>query len=108
MTAPFVQQLRAAHEPVRLVQAGDEVLHVRVQVPEVWDAVQLEASPDDPVQLLKVHALERLQAGAHAHDQYVVKLRGWEILDESASLREADVRDGSTLLVTHRRRRPVR
>jgi hypothetical protein len=108
VTAPFVQQLRVRSEPIRLVQQGDEVVHLRVQVPEVWDVVQIEASPDDPVQAVKVHALERLQAGTHTHDEYVVKLRGVEVLDEMVSLRDAGVRSGSTLLVTHRRRRPVR
>jgi len=38
----------------------------------------------------------------------VLKLRGWEILDENASLAEAGVVDGSILLMTYRRRRPVR
>jgi hypothetical protein len=108
VTSPFVQQLRARSDPIRLVQQGDEVVHLRVQVPEVWDLVQIEASPDDPVQVVKVHALERLQAGTQTHDEYVVKLRGVEILDEKLSLSDAGVRNGSTLLVTHRRRRPVR
>lgn len=103
-----MQQLRAGGAPIRLAEADQDVLHLRVEVPEVWDVVGIEASPDDPVQLVKVHALARLQGGVHAHDQYVVKLRGWEILDESASLRDSGVRNGSTLLVTSRRRRPVR
>ena len=42
------------------------------------------------------------------HEDFVVKLRGWEILDEAASLADAGVIDGSILLMTHRRRRPVR
>ena len=39
---------------------------------------------------------------------FVVKLRGWEVLDESASLADAGVVDGSILLLTYRRRRAVR
>jgi hypothetical protein len=108
VTTPFVQQVRAHGEPIRLTREGDEVLHLRVQVPEVWDAVRIEASPDEPVQLVKVHALAKLQGGVRPHDQYVVKLRGWEILDESASLRDVGVKDGSSLLITYRRRRPIR
>ena len=42
------------------------------------------------------------------HGDFVVKLRGWEILDEAASLADAGVIDGSILLLTFRRRRPVR
>jgi hypothetical protein len=108
VTTPFVQQIRAFGEPIRLTGETDDVLHLRVQVPEVWDAVRVEASPDDPVQLVKVHALERLQGGTRGHDQYVVKLRGWEILDETASLQEVGARNGSSFLITYRRRRPIR
>jgi len=33
---------------------------------------------------------------------------GWEVLDEAASLADVGVIDGSILLLTFRRRRPVR
>ncbi|CAN5203207.1 hypothetical protein BH23GEM2_BH23GEM2_10290 [soil metagenome] len=108
MSATFVQQLRVQGEPVQLAKPGDDAVHLRVAVPEVWDTVRVEAPLDEPVRVVKIHALERLQGGARPHDSYVVKLRGVEVLDESASLRELDVRDGSTLLITSRRRRPVR
>ena len=36
------------------------------------------------------------------------KLRGWEVLDEGASLADAGATDGSIFLLTHRRRRPVK
>ncbi len=108
MSATFAHQLRVQGEPIQLVKPGDDIVHLRVAVPEVWDTVQVEASFDEPVRVVKVHALERLQSGAKAHESYVAKLRGIEILDESATLRELDVRDGSTLLITSRCRRPVR
>jgi hypothetical protein len=108
VSASFAHQLRVRGEPMQLAKAGDDVVHVRVEVPEVWDAVQVEASPDETVQTVKIHALERLQGGTRTHESYVVKLRGIEVLEESASLRELGVRDGSTLLITSRRRRPVR
>jgi hypothetical protein len=38
----------------------------------------------------------------------VVKLGGFEIMDERVSLQSAGVLDGSTLLIMARRRRPVR
>jgi hypothetical protein len=42
------------------------------------------------------------------HEDFVFKLRGWEILDEVVSHADAGVIDGSILLLTHRRRRAVR
>ena len=37
-----------------------------------------------------------------------IRVRGWEILDETASLADAGAIDGSILLLTFRRRRAVR
>jgi hypothetical protein len=56
---------------------------------------------------LKQSALETLVPNAE-QAEFVTKLRGFEVLDESASLSAAGVANGSTLLVTYRRRRPVR
>ena len=39
---------------------------------------------------------------------FVLKLRGWEVLDERSSLKDAGVVDGSILLLAYRRRRAVR
>lgn len=104
---PFVAQLRARPEVIRLGTTGEPVITVRVQVPEVWDTVRIDAPPSTPVLVLKQRALETLMIGAEQAD-YVTKLRGFEVLDESASLASAGVVTGSTLLVTSRRRRPVR
>lgn len=104
---PFVAQLRSRPEAIRLGTAGSPVITVRVQVPEVWDTVRVDAPPDTPVLTVKERALETLMAGAN-QIEYVTKLRGWEVLDETASLAAAGVENGSTLLVTSRRRRPVR
>lgn len=107
MNGSFAHQLRAAGEPIRL-GGGDAALRLRVQVAEQWDAVRVEAPASEPVRVLKIHALDRLQPGALAHDEYVVKFRGWEVLDENATLADIGAGDGSTLLIHHRRRRPVR
>jgi hypothetical protein len=80
---------------------------VRVEVPEVWDVVRVEAPPEEPVAAVKAAALSMLLPGGNVND-YVVKLRGFEVLDENASIREAGAINGSIFLVTHRRRRPVR
>jgi hypothetical protein len=104
---PFVAQLRARPETIRLGTAGAPVITVRVQVPEVWDTVRIDAPPDTPVLTLKERALETLMSGAD-QAEFVTKLRGFEVLDETASLSAAGALNGSTLLVTSRRRRPVR
>jgi hypothetical protein len=104
---PFVAQLRARPEAIRLGTTGAPVITVRVQVPEVWDTVRVDAPPDTPVLTLKERALETLMIGADPAE-FVTKLRGFEVLDETASLSAAGVLNGSTLLVTSRRRRPVR
>jgi hypothetical protein len=106
-TTPFVAQLRARPETIRLGTAGSPVITVRVQVPEVWDTVRVDVAPDTPVITVKERALEALMPGAD-QAEFVTKLRGFEVLDESASLDAAGVANGSTLLVTFRRRRPVR
>ena len=87
---------------------GEATLKVRVQVPEVWDAVRFSAPPDEPALALKVQALELLYPDAAFHDDFVLKLHGFEVLDEGASLADVGAADGSIFLLTHRRRRPVR
>ena len=44
----------------------------------------------------------------HDPDEYVVKFRGAEMLDESATLRDAGIPPNAALIVLPRRRRPVR
>lgn len=112
MTTPFVVELRSRPGVTVLPQRGDDaqapMLHVRVEMPEVWDVARIDASPDEPVLAVKVHALAALYPKATSHDDFAIKLRGLEIFDESQSLADAGARDGSIFLVTHRRRRPVR
>jgi hypothetical protein len=108
MTAPFVSQLRARSEPIQVGPKGADVLHLRVQMPEVWDAVGVQASPTETVASVKRAALEALAGAADNAGAYVVKLRGFEVLDENATLAEAGAEDGSTFLLMNRRRRPVR
>ena len=107
MSSAFVNQLRARRTTIVLAE-GAGTITLRVQMPEVWDVVRVVASPADPVLGVKVAALEALFPEAPLHQDFILKLRGWEILEESASLTDAGVVDGSTLLLTHRRRRPVR
>jgi hypothetical protein len=108
MTAPFVTTLRSRPSTIHLAPAGSPAITLRVEMPEVWDVVAIAVAPTEPVLAVKVRALQALFPEAQLHEDFVLKLRGWEILDEAASLADAGVIDGSILLLTHRRRRPVR
>jgi hypothetical protein len=108
MSAGFTAQLRAQRETIRLVPEGKLAITIRVEMPEVWDTVRFVVSPDEPVITVKQRALEALFPEAEMHADFVLKLRGWEILDEGAPLSDIGVVNGSILLLTHRRKRPVR
>jgi hypothetical protein len=110
MTVPFVTNLRSRRSTIHLAPSEYGVITIRVEMPELWDVVRIAVAPTQPVLAVKLAALEALypEATGELHADFVVKLRGWEILDEAASLAEAGVIDGSILLLTFRRRRPVR
>jgi hypothetical protein len=108
MTEPFVNQLRTRGEAIELASPGGPAITVRVEMPEVWDVVRVHASPDERILLIKLRALEALSPGTEAHEEFVLKLHGWEVLDEDATLASTGAVDGSIFLITHRRRRAVR
>lgn len=109
MSSAFVNTLRNQGAPLRLNGSGQggNLLRVRAQVLEAWDAIRVDADPSASVRSLKELALRELYPDpAHAVD-FMVKLRGYEVLDEDAPLSSTGARDGSTFLITDRRRRPV-
>jgi hypothetical protein len=107
VTAPFVQSVRARREPLRVGGSDGRVLNLRVEIPELWDVVQVLAPETAPVLLVKTAALGALLPSA-SEQGYVMKLRGWEVLDEGQSVADVGGIDGSIFLLTGRRRRPVR
>jgi hypothetical protein len=108
MTTPFVASLRTRREMVRLGAADAPTITIRVQLAEAWDAVRIDAPPSEPVLAVKVAALAALGPETEFHEDYVMKLRGFEVLDEQASLSEVGASNGSIFLLAFRRRRPVR
>jgi hypothetical protein len=108
VTAPFVAQLRSRPGVVRLGSDGQRRLTVRVQMPEVWDTVRIEVPPTESVTSVKTAALAALYPDGEPSHSFVMKLNGFEVLDEAVSLTDAGATDGSTFLLTYRRRRPVR
>jgi len=103
-----VTGLRTNGTILRLASADEPVLHIRVQVMDLWDSVRVDAPPTETVLSVKSAALAALYPDGADPDDLVVRLHGYEILDEAQSLSEVGVRDGSILLLVARRRRPVR
>lgn len=77
-------------------------------MPEVWDVVAVSVAPSESLIAVKTAALAALYPEADRQEDFVMKLNGWEILNERESLSGAGVLDGSILLLMHRRRRAVR
>jgi len=107
VTAPFVVTLRSRPEAIRIGDLGAKAATVRVEVPELWDVVRIETALSEPAHAIKSAALRAFEPDAKERD-YVLKLRGFEVLNESMSLAELGAIDGSIFLLTNRRRRPVR
>lgn len=107
MTAPFVSTLRTSGSTIPVGAPGATPLTIRVEVPERWDVALISAAPTASVLDVKRAALHFVSPDDDA-DDYVIKLRGFEVLDEGVTLAAAGARDGSIFLLTHRRRRPVR
>lgn len=102
-----VSGLRSRPGLLALGAESESAITVRVQIPELWDVVAVRCAADTSVLALKRAALEAFGQRAPAVD-YVLKLRGFEVLDESVPVTVAGAREGSTFLLTYRRRRPVR
>lgn len=107
MTAPFVSTLRTSGSTIPVGAPGATPLTIRVEVPERWDVALISAASTASVLDVKRAALRFVSPDDDASD-YVIKLRGFEVLDEGVTLAAAGARDGSIFLLTHRRRRPVR
>ena len=108
MTVPFVSQLRSRPGILRLGADGQPRITVRVQLLEAWDVLRVETPASERVGTLKAEALAALQPNGDPADVFVLKLNGFEILDENVSIADTGAKNGSTFLVTYRRRRPVR
>ena len=106
-SAPFVAGLRTAMT-LDLSRKGEQAITIRVELAEMWDTVRVSVSPNEPVVTVKRAALEAMGSGDEPTEEFVMKLRGWEVLDEGESIADAGAVDGSIFLLTHRRRRPVR
>jgi len=91
------------------VTAAAEQFAVRVMVTDVWDHVAIRVEPGTTVAELKRQALTRaLKRSAVRFDDYVVKFRGAQVTDESATLGVLGAVPNAPFIVLPARRRPVR
>lgn len=106
---PFTATLRSRRTTIALTDGADAIT-IRVEMPEVWDVVRIQVAPSEPALAVKLAALEALnpESSGELHTDFVLKFRGWEVLNEAATLADLGVINGSILLLTYRRRRPVR
>lgn len=100
--------LRARPGVLLLGDVVDNAITVRVQMTELWDALAVRCAPDTSVRALKEAALDAFMPVHQPTSDFVMKLRGFEVLDEAAPIVVAGARDGSTFLLSYRFRRPVR
>jgi hypothetical protein len=84
-------------------------LAVRVMVTDVWDQVFLAVEPGMTVSELKRRALaQALKRASVQPEDYVVKFRGAQVLDESVTLAALGVVANSPLIILPARRQAVR
>jgi hypothetical protein len=103
-----VTSLRVRPGTIRLWRDRQPYITIRVEMPEVWDTVRIEAPPTAPVLNVKTQALAALYPEDADAGEFVMKLNGFEVRDEGVSLADAGATDASTFLLTFRRRRPVK
>lgn len=105
----FVTTLRTQPAALRLAsEQAQTVWTLRVQSAEAWDAIKVDVVPESRVRDVKQAAMSQLMPDIDDLDAFVVKLHGFDIINEDASLHATGAVDGSTLLIISRRRRPVR
>ena len=76
-------------------------------VQDAWDEVPLDLPPAASLAELKRAALQATKVICDP-DEYVLKFRGFELLDESRSLADAGLVPNGAVIVLPWRRRPVR
>jgi hypothetical protein len=105
---PFVQQLRATRPPIVMpAGAAGDTVDFRVEASDLWETVRISAPSSAKVIDAKRAVAQQLFPNDHVGD-FVLKLRGWEVLDENATLKDAGIGTASIVLIAYRRRRPVR
>jgi hypothetical protein len=108
MSTAFVSQLRSNMPPLELAAPGPSTVSFRVQMAERWEAIRVTATPETTVREVKERVLAVFEPHQPYSDEFVLKLRGWEMLDEGTAIGQSGIVNGSIILLGDRRRRPVR
>lgn len=108
MSTAFVRQLRSRGPAIEMTPPGPGTLSFRVQGAEQWDAVRVTASPETTIREVKERILAAFNPDFQYSDDFVLKFRGWEMLDESSPIGDSGIVNGSIILLGDRRRRAVR
>lgn len=108
MSTAFVGQLRSHRPPLELAPPGPGALSFRVQGAEQWDAIRVTAAAGMSVREVKERVLAAFNPDHEYADEFVLKFRGWEMLDESTPIGQSGIVNGSIILLGDRRRRAVR
>jgi hypothetical protein len=104
---PFVTALRTERDKVMRMGEGAERVTLRVQFEPLWDAVAVDVPATMPVSELTTAVLKRFGIGHVPLSDFIVKLGGWEVKGD-VTVGSSGAKNGSTLLVAYRFRRPVR
>jgi len=108
MSTAFVGQLRSHRPPLELSPPGPGVLSFRVQGAENWDAIRVSAAAGMSIREVKQRVLAAFNPDYEYADEFVLKFRGWEMLDEGTPIGQSGIVNGSIILLGDRRRRAVR
>jgi len=90
------------------VTAVAEKFAVRVMVTDAWDQVTMAVDAATGVAELKRRALEQALQRRVVADDYIVKFRGAQVLDETISLGSLGAGPNAPFIVLPAHRRPVR
>lgn len=107
MTTLWVTTLRSRDGIISIGDPSRNRITIRVQADSSWDSIRVEVPPEESVLAVKLRAMETFWPAADYHEDFAMKLGGVEVLDDEVSLSEAGVRDGSIVLIMHRRRRAI-
>lgn len=84
-------------------------LPIRVMVTDVWDQILLAVTPETTIADVKRQALAAaLKRNAIPLQDYVVKFRGAQVLDETTTLAQLGAVPNAAFIVLPGRRQPVR